>query len=238
MVSYCLETHPVDASWAVGLSLRLLLRSLLLLRSRRLRSLRLRSLLLLLERSRRRRPILAPLRYGAALRARVKHRHSRAALKAGCSVPRRVISRARPVSWLEMIYSVTLFVALHLFTRARASQSDLAGVASVLQPLARLGFRGDNCASAACRRSPHGSPEAWKGWLAARRPSRPPGPASPSSCARPAHACKRFARPIAIARWNHSTRSPTGTSSTRPANEHEPPPQKAAANARAQRAAL
>jgi len=73
-----------------------------------------------------------------------------------------------------MIYSELRFVALHLFTRARASHSDFAGVASVLQPLARLGFRGDNCASAACRRSPHGSPEAWKGWLAARRPSRPP----------------------------------------------------------------
>ena len=127
MVSYCRETHPVDASWAVGLSRRLLLRSLLLERSRRLRSLLLRSLLLLLERSRRRRPILAPLRYSAAARAPVKHSHSRAALKAGCSVPRRVISRARPVSWLEMIYSVTRFVALHLFTRARASQSVLPG---------------------------------------------------------------------------------------------------------------
>merc|ERR1711965_621513 len=88
MVSYWRETQPVLASWAVGLSRRRRLRSLLRLRSRRLRSLRERSLLLLLERSRRRRPILAPLRYSAAARARVKHSHSRAALKAGCSVRR------------------------------------------------------------------------------------------------------------------------------------------------------
>mmetsp|Transcript_8748 Transcript_8748/g.23734 ORF Transcript_8748/g.23734 Transcript_8748/m.23734 type:complete len:318 (+) Transcript_8748:2443-3396(+) len=55
IVSYCLETHPVDASCAVGLSLRLLLRSLLRLRSLRERSLLERSLDRLRERSRRRR---------------------------------------------------------------------------------------------------------------------------------------------------------------------------------------
>ena len=137
-----------------------------------------------------------------------------------------------------MIYSVTRFVALHLFTRARASQSDFAGFASVLQPLARLGFPGDNCASSASRRGPHGSPEAWKGWLAARRHPDLQAGQSPSSCARLAHASIRFARPSAKFFWHrlHASNVPPALrdqrTSTSPTTK-----KKAAANARAQRAA-
>ena len=101
MVSYCRETHPVIASWAVGLSLRLRLRSLLRLRSRRLeRSLLERSLDLLREAV-----AAAAAHSGTAVllrgsaRARKTHSHSRAALKASCSV-RRGLFRLQTSSWL------------------------------------------------------------------------------------------------------------------------------------------
>ena len=169
-MSYCRETHPVEASCAVGLSLRLLLRSLLRLRSRRERSLLERSLDLLRLRSRRRRPILAPLCY-AAPRARVQHSHSRAVLKASCSVRRCLFRRADQLVGFEMTNSDARFVALSCYARARP-QSDAAArpvLASVFQDASSYGFSPDSYASSAWRRSPHGSPEAWKGWLAARR---------------------------------------------------------------------
>ena len=121
-----------------------------------------------------------------------------------------------------MTNSDARFVALHLFTRARASQSDFAGVASVLQPLAWLGF------SPTTARAPHAD-EAPTAPLKPRRAGlllaaiqTPAGPASPSSCARPARACKRFARPIEIDQNILQKRQPTGACSTHLAERHEP----------------
>ena len=132
MVSYCRETHPVEASWAVGLSRRLRLRSLLRLRSRLERSLLERSLDRLRERSRRRRPILAPLCY-AAPRARVQHSHSRAALKASCSVRRCLFRRADQLVGFAMANSDDALRRAKAVTRARGLKAMRPVLASVFQ---------------------------------------------------------------------------------------------------------
>ena len=128
-----------------------------------------------------------------------------------------------------MIYSDTRFVALHLFTRARASQSDFAGVASVLQPLARLGFPPTTARAPHEDEAPTALRKLGRAGLLLAAIQTSSLQASPSSCARPARACKRFARPIEIDQNILQKRQPTGTCSTHPAKEHELPAQKAAA---------